>query len=823
MLKSLVALALSLSIAVPALAACEQATFDTSGIAANVSVHLPTWAIAAADVNGDGRADLISGNGSSGLALSLSQPGHQLTTPVDLSTGTSGNVLDLETADLNADGFVDIISANGDNGTFTVLLGHGDATFTTLPYVATGAQTRAVHAADIDADGKLDLVMFSGQNMLVYRGAGDGTFEWLSSTPLTIPTALAIADFDGNGKLDVATGSYSPSAVVILFGIGNGTFTAQSAIPVDAFPSAFVAADLNGDAHPDLVVAGEDAHTISVLLNNGGGGFAAPVTYAVAGNPSDLAVGNFTNHGGNDIAVVSGNHGEVVIFRPAANGTLFSPSVISVGTPWRMDAADLDADGLPDIAVTVGQNKIGGRYNVCGKAYITAAPNQPLVSVGQPTSVNITLQRAGSSTAPFFGKLKVREGATVLYQQTRTWESTPTIGITTPVLAGEHLYTIEYSDDPNTDPLSTTCTQRVTTETTSTVGSLSTTTAEYGQEVTAHVTVTSSTGDTPGGTVYVLVSNGGTQKTIAAPQGDAVFTAPSPGAHDVTFYYFGDATHPPSEQTLQLTTTKATGHASLLVSTNTFIAGQSFTATGRVALGTGTVTLKDGQTPLATVPLSGTDAQFQPSLAPGVHTLRVEYSGDSNVQPATSDPVKVTVVSAQPLSLLVQGSADEVFLLWSEYPGAVQYRVSSGLPNQLVERARNGLTSYFDRFVTVGQPNLYRVEALGPNGNVLAASSDVGTRIAFTDELLDGTLIKAVHALELRDLLNTMRARVNLPPATLSLASGALVRAAELQTLRNALNDTRAAWGVSPVTFSEALSGAVVRAAQFDELRAAMR
>jgi hypothetical protein len=819
--RYLLVLALSLSLVRPALGACEQAAFDQGGLAVNVTVQSPTWAVAAADVNNDGRADLISGNGSSGLALSLSQAGFQLATPVTLSTGTSSNTLDIETADVNGDGFVDIISANGDNGTFTILLGHGDATFTTLPYVATGAQTRAVHAAMIDGDAKLDLVMFSGQNMLVYRGIGDGTFEPLSSTPLTIPTALAIADFDGNGKLDVAAGTYAPSTVVILFGAGNGTFTAQPPIAVDAFPSAIVAADLNGDAHPDLTVAGEDAHTISVLINNGGGGFAAPVTYPVAGNPSDLAVGNFTNHGANDIAVAAGNHGDMVIFRPAANGTLFAASAIPIGVPWRIDAGDIDGDGLLDIATTVNTNKVGARYNVCGKASLTARADQPVVSVGQPTTADITLYRAVSSTAPFTGTLTVRLGATVLAQQTPPTNEFFII-LPTPE-AGDHLITVEYAGDANTDPLSTTYTQRVTTETTTTVGSLSTTVAEYGQEVTAHASVTSSTGDTPHGDLYVIVFGTGTQKKIAAPQGDTTFTAPSPGEHDVILYYFGDATHPPSDRTLHLTTTKATGHASLLVSTSAFVAGQPFVATAHVALGTGTVTLKDGAATLATLPLNGTGAQFQPSLAPGPHTLRVEYSGDGNVRPATSEAVKVMVVSSQPLSLFVQGSASEVSLLWSAYPGAVSYRVSSGLPNQLAVRSTGAGTSYTDSAATPGQPSLYRVEALGSGGNVLAAASDVGTRMPFTDAILDGALIKAVHALELRDQLNTLRARINLAPISLPFNAGALVRAADVQTLRNALNDTRSAWGIATVTFTEALSGAVVRAAQFDELRDAMR
>lgn len=70
---------------------------------------------------------------------------------------------------------------------------------------------------------------------------------------------------------------------------------------------------------------------------------------------------------------------------------------------------------------------------------------------------------------------------------------------------------------------------------------------------------------------------------------------------------------------------------------------------------------------------------------------------------------------------------------------------------------------------------------------------------------------------------NELRTRVGLAPVTLPISAGGIVRAADLQTLRNALNEARSAWGVPQVAFGEALSGAVVRGAQFDELREAMR
>src|SRR5271169_2726012 len=194
----------------------------------------------------------------------------------DFATGTGPAVLAV--GDFRGKGLMDVVTGNNDTAnTVSVLLGKGDGTFAPHVDYPVGSAPTGVAVGDFNGDGKLDIVVVYGFNdarVAVLLGNGDGTFQepFKSSIAGFQGGSIAVGDFNGDGKLDVAV-SDSSVGVDVMLGNGDGTFKAPVTYATAAEPVMVIVADFNDDGKLDLATANVTSETISVLLGNGNGTF----------------------------------------------------------------------------------------------------------------------------------------------------------------------------------------------------------------------------------------------------------------------------------------------------------------------------------------------------------------------------------------------------------------------------------------------------------------------------------------------------------------------------------------------------------------------
>ncbi len=309
--------------------------------------------IASGDFNGDGNNDLVVTDGSSSAYISLGNGAGAFAaaTKIALRSGTSGIVV----ADFNGDGKADIAVAifgpqNNSRGSVAVLLGQGNGTFAPAVFYDLDHNAERLVAADLNGDGHLDLAValqhFSSpkKGLAVLLGKGDGSFQAPVTSASGDMADVAAADFNGDGKTDLALSPLYSSVVQVLLGNGDGTF-APAVVYAAGASGAVVAADLNGDGKPDLLVGG--GHTVT-LLGNGDGTFGPPVVYAIG--QSFVAVGFFNRDKFPDI--VAGEFDGIGVALGSRNGTFRAGRIYPAGyLAATISAADFNQDGNPDLVV----------------------------------------------------------------------------------------------------------------------------------------------------------------------------------------------------------------------------------------------------------------------------------------------------------------------------------------------------------------------------------------------------------------------------------------------------------------------------------------
>lgn len=269
------------------------------------------------DFNNDGFPDLVftlSGGGDDpAVSVHLGNgDGTFANIPSFIENCCDGLGTNVVTGDFNADGFLDLAFPvvifdfdelfyyqGSGNGTFT----QGEASYNEM-----GGIPGWLAEGDFNGDGILDIAMYpsNGQQVIILLGNGDGTLSLAPTQPNTTLVSsqfAAVADFNGDGILDIAFADSGSTALTVLLGNGDGTFTQKMGETDIGQTTTYVTtADLNGDGKLDLILVGS-ADSILILLGNGDGTFQTPL--AVPGGPgaSQVAIGDFYGNGRLDLAV----------------------------------------------------------------------------------------------------------------------------------------------------------------------------------------------------------------------------------------------------------------------------------------------------------------------------------------------------------------------------------------------------------------------------------------------------------------------------------------------------------------------------------------
>jgi hypothetical protein len=214
--------------------------------------------------------------------------------------------------DLNGDGKADMVSM--DEVFLYVWIGNGDGTFTqTTSYYLGGVKGETVLLRDLNGDGKLDAITSNADpaSVSVYLGNGDGTFQ--AAHNFAAPSSfLAIGDFNVDGKLDIAAATRTTAT--ILLGDGTGGFTVSSTFPLGSYIQGIATASLRGNGVYDLLAVDNEANTMRLFYSNRDGTFGSPVVYDLGIFPISIATGDFNGDGAQDVAVALNNSTGVPVF-----------------------------------------------------------------------------------------------------------------------------------------------------------------------------------------------------------------------------------------------------------------------------------------------------------------------------------------------------------------------------------------------------------------------------------------------------------------------------------------------------------------------------
>ncbi|MBI5387031.1 MAG: VCBS repeat-containing protein [Verrucomicrobia bacterium] len=353
--------ALLLLLALGRTASAQSLTFTSNTFAVGDENSGPDC-VAAADINGDGRLDLISANYGFRWGLPGDPGGWNTNVVVLTNNGSGGFALNavltvghgpssVVTTDVNGDGKPDLICANETDNTLTVLTNNGSGALGSNATLTVGSRPHGVAVADFNRDHQLDLACVNaGANSVTVLTNQGGAFVLSATLPVgNEPLALVASDVNDDGKPDLTSVNKNDDTLTVLTNDGSGGFAFNATIPVGHYPNSVSAADFNGDGKMDLVSVNWGVATMTVLTN-GGGSFGVSATLPVGNYPSTVAAADFNGDGKVDLICASTEANSLRVLTNNGSGVFGYNTTLGTGRIPNVWPADLNRDGKLDLA-----------------------------------------------------------------------------------------------------------------------------------------------------------------------------------------------------------------------------------------------------------------------------------------------------------------------------------------------------------------------------------------------------------------------------------------------------------------------------------------
>lgn len=600
-----------------------------------------TYGIATGDFNKDGHPDFVIGNICTscttpmGVTVFLSNPDGSMQPGVNY--GTTSHFGYVAVADFNLDGKLDIAATDDSTGIVQIFNGDGTGNFTAGATFNTDLASNSpndVVVGDFNKDGSPDLAIANPGGCDISILLNDGAGNFPTPVPITlnfcVNRGFAVADL-GNGNLDIVAPLYWATGIAVFLGNGDGTFQTEQDLPLPAsWPTALTLADLNGDGKLDVaVVLGQGSgQDITVALGNGDGTFGAfstPVPSSLQDynldtpNPVYIKAADVDGDGKLDLVYSNGEYGTVGVLFGKGDGTFFDPVEYPVGQySWGLAVVDVNGDKAPDV--------VTASYDFAGVSVLLN--NSGNASLGAYT---VTSDAPGAT---------IPAGQPATFTLTITPKNHYNGTITFACLSGlPDLTACTFSPTSVTlDGLTSVTTKLTITTTAPTTPSMRLHAAIDPRRNPPPRSIPMLLASLTGMGVFGLIAAGSFHKkrTLWGVLGVLALT--------LSFFFVGcggsSNSHPTPSKTAT-TSTVTSSAATVVVGKPVTFTGTVTAASGTP---TGSVAFLDGTTTLGTGTLGSGTATYQTSaLAAGVHNITVSYAGDSNFNASTSSPFSETV------------------------------------------------------------------------------------------------------------------------------------------------------------------------------------
>jgi hypothetical protein len=320
--------------------------------------------LVAADVNGDGKMDLVSGQYGYQTLTVLTNNGNGTFSPCS-TNGPSGGAFEYSVVagDFNQDGKVDLVSLHeASPKNLTLLTNDGTGIFSAAKTLNTAFPPTSICGADVNGDGYPDLIVAHGYFAAVSIFTNDGAGNLVLSATNSVgtgPNCMVAVDVNGDKKADLITanqGVYPTyvGSITVLTNTGSGIFVANATYAMPYSLSSIVAADVNGDGYPDLIAASRSGVTsqgvLIVLTNNGSGNFSSNAVYLVGQGTSSLAAADMNGDGKVDLICANAGDNNVMVLTNDGRGNFTIACTNCAGpSPGALVVADVNGDGKPDV------------------------------------------------------------------------------------------------------------------------------------------------------------------------------------------------------------------------------------------------------------------------------------------------------------------------------------------------------------------------------------------------------------------------------------------------------------------------------------------